>query len=120
MTFDPAWPHGHTTRDGRKVTIYCTDAPGDYPIHGRIEHRGDPVSWRFDGEYDGGSSPLDLINAPAPVERIDQTVFVNVWRANKTYHTTQRQAEDAIGDIGVIPDRTAVRCRLVEIVEAAP
>lgn len=34
--FDLDWPHGWQTRDGRDVVIYCTDAPGDWPIHGRI------------------------------------------------------------------------------------
>lgn len=30
--FDPKWPHGHVTRDGRKARIICTDAKGRYPI----------------------------------------------------------------------------------------
>ena len=26
----------YKTRDGREALIYCTDAPGDYPVHGRV------------------------------------------------------------------------------------
>ena len=35
----------YQTRDGRKVTLYCVDAPGDYPVHGRIERMQDAKSW---------------------------------------------------------------------------
>lgn len=119
MSFDLNWPQGYTTRDGRKVTIYCTDAPGKYPIHGRIDGFGAPLEWKADGSFlpGGLESSNDLINAPEPVKRIDQIVFVNVWQVTKTYHATEELAEEAIRGIGVEPVRAAVPCRLVEIEE---
>lgn len=68
--FDPAWKHGHVTRDGRKARIICRD----------FEHTYGPLAFaimRKDGQEDigvyslEGTHPLlgdhwDLLNAPAP------------------------------------------------------
>lgn len=63
------WPHGWMTRDEQNVETYCTDAPGDWPIHGHIDGRQTPDYWRGDGSYDrtpGCPHNDDLINRPAP------------------------------------------------------
>lgn len=64
-----------TTRDGRKVTLYCIDAPGEYPVHGRIEDWL-PDAWRFDGA-NGSDCPatFDLIQ---PKVKHTITGWVNV------------------------------------------
>ena len=62
-------------RDGRKVVIYCTDAPGKFPIHGRITNEYCPFAWNIDGLCSNGRYSMALI--PAPPEPI--TVYVNVY-----------------------------------------
>ncbi len=54
------------TRDGRSVVIYCTDAPGDFPVHGRIEGGALPNSWRLDGLIQTGNRTCgsDIIQTP--------------------------------------------------------
>ncbi len=70
------WTKPVQTRDGRKVVIYCTDAPGDFPVHGRIDGMEDPDTWRLDGAFIcGASSSLDLINAPEP----KRVAWVNLY-----------------------------------------
>lgn len=62
------WPYGWQTRDGRDVEIYCTDAPGIWPIHGRINGSGAPLAWNICGRFRlDCSSAVDLINRPAPI-----------------------------------------------------
>lgn len=61
------WPHGRQTRDERDVVIYCTDAPGPYPIHGRISDGFLARSWDIEGRSSAvGVDDDDLINRPAP------------------------------------------------------
>lgn len=70
------WTKPVQTRDGRKVVIYCTDAPGTERVHGRVEGSGWPLSWQADGAYKcGGASSLDLINAPEP----KRVAWVNLY-----------------------------------------
>lgn len=53
----------YQTRDGRAVTLYCTDAPGLLPVHGRIEGKKAAVSWDAQGRH----SFDDLLHLkPAP------------------------------------------------------
>lgn len=115
--FDVHSPRGVTTRDGRKVTIYCTDAPWSFPIHGRVIDEGIPYAWQKNGRLlsDKKGNGLDLINPPAPVERIDRKVWVNVYSDGIDYHPTKEIAKHFASNSG--PSRTAVPCRLVEIVE---
>lgn len=65
------WPHGWQTRDGRDVVVYCTDAPGPYPIHGRVEGLIASVSWNETGISFYGVGGIEgignLINRPAPI-----------------------------------------------------
>ena len=79
-TFDPTKPC--KTRDGCDVVIYCTDAPGHWPIHGRVDGLPAPCCWRVDGTYSpvGFSSVglnlsnYDLVNAKQRKE-----AWVNVY-----------------------------------------
>lgn len=62
------WPYGYQTRDERYVVIYCTDAPGNSPIHGRINGVSAAITWNIHGRFRVDRLPeLDLINRPAPV-----------------------------------------------------
>lgn len=69
------WPHGWQTRDGRDVVIYCTDAPGLCPIHGRVDGICRSLSWIKNGkvqylsedtDYFSDDPALDLVNRPVP------------------------------------------------------
>ena len=72
------WTKPVQTRDGCKVTIYCTDAPGWYPVHGRIEGEERPDAWKWDGSlYAYPGSPGDLINVPPKMVRVD--CWINVY-----------------------------------------
>ena len=43
----------YRTRDGLKVQLYCLDAVGEYPVHGRTFDGGDhhPRGWTAEGDY---------------------------------------------------------------------
>lgn len=81
--FDPNWPHGHVTRDGRKARIICTDRKGkDYSIIALAQRAsGDneeiTLSYTSEGKYhaDGTDSGADLFNAP----ELKQEFWVNVF-----------------------------------------
>lgn len=60
------WPYGWKTQDEPDVEIYCTDAPGPFPIHGRVKGISLPVCWQKDGRHSGEKSGLSLINRAAP------------------------------------------------------
>jgi hypothetical protein len=89
--FDPTKPC--RTRDGRKVVIYCTDAPGDNPIHGRIEGCTMLVLWTLLGSYDyddGEEHKYDLVNIPQKQELwlniYPTSVMPEIVAAHKTKH----------------------------------
>lgn len=86
-----------TTRDGRKVTLYCVDAPGDWPVHGRVEKHDDPLSWGWNGRYTlwAEQSSDDLIQQP---RRFKYERWVNVYsdRVGGLWYLTRAQA--AVGD----------------------
>lgn len=88
--FDPNWPHGHVTRDGRKARIVCTDAKGDNPIVALIdcgEHEY-TIMVKTDGSYLFGDHSR-LINAPPP----KREWWVNVYRDRiATVHDTEDAA----------------------------
>lgn len=77
-------------RDGVVPTIYCTDAPGQYPIHGRLPGYNQPVCWRSDGRYraDGEEGQYDLVNVPEPL-----VVWLNIFEDGLT--TTYKTKESA-------------------------
>lgn len=67
------------TGDGKEVRIYCTDGGGMRPIHGAVRC-GDVWeirTWYASGRRHSTASYDDLSN---PVERIQKTVWLNVYR----------------------------------------
>lgn len=95
MTFDPTKPC--TTRDGCAVVIYCTDAPGIFPIHGRIDGGACPSCWGSDGRrYPGEEREFDLINVPPP----KRVIYRNFYGLGSAY--TSRAEADAAAAPGRI------------------
>ncbi|MHB1310502.1 MAG: hypothetical protein ACYC3L_00700 [Gemmatimonadaceae bacterium] len=108
----------YRTRDGREALIYCTDAPGEYPIHGRVAGDPDPNSWTASGRYASdahGSSLRDLLPPVPP--RIREKRWCNVWPGGRAFEYETADAARKIVDRSCI--RIAVPCELVEIVEDA-
>lgn len=70
----------YQTRDGRKVVLYCVDAPSSQPVHGRIEHGG-ISSWSVYGSWSSGAceSNCDLIELPAPRSAFEVRGWVNIY-----------------------------------------
>lgn len=83
-----------TTRDGRKVTIYYTEAPDEYPIYGRIKGAPEPSYWRRNGTYltIGGESNRDLIQPP---RQFKYERWVNVYEDGPSlYHHLTKEIAD--------------------------
>lgn len=102
--FDPNWPHGHVTRDGRKARIICTD-PGShvYPIIALVGSC--PRSFTSGGRFSasGEHHHLDLLNAPAPKRKVRVRAWLNIYPSGAAYsHLTKIDANTAAGR-----DRTA-------------
>ena len=96
-TFDPAWPHGHVTRDGRRARIVCTDANTilPCPIVALVTAKTGKEHvefYRRDGRHPSPCPSLDLINAPAPKREL----WVNVYADGKTYVSGSRHTADAL------------------------
>ena len=101
----------YNTRGGEEAFIYCVDAPGACPIHGRI-------GATLYGWTEGGrilsvcSHPGDLI-AHEP-ERISRKVWVNFYETDLHYiHFSKSEAERSENEKCV---RLAIPCLLTEIV----
>ena len=72
------------TRDGRNVTIHCTDFDdSEYPIIARVEGTSVSTSFTKDGKYIkfNGDSKYDLFFAPEKHEG-----WVNVFKEDKFYN----------------------------------
>ena len=108
----------YKTQDGREMLIYCNDAPGDFPIHGRI---GQAVAARTAGgsvRTDGAGSPGDLM-PPAP-PRIREKVYMNTYRNGRgqtLWPTAEQAARFACRDGDAL---RIVPCMLIEIVDGEP
>lgn len=74
----------YTTRDGRTVRIYATDAGGNYPVHGAVWYAGlkewMPVSWMVDGRRFVNESGVDLVKP-----RIKRTIWVAMYEGYCTH-----------------------------------
>jgi hypothetical protein len=107
MKFEPN--KTYKTRSGEEAFIYCVDAPGALPIHGRIGMA--LYSWTVGGNIISICSHKDDLIAPEP-ERISRIVYVNDYKgAGIIVHKTEESARSAWGR----PARTAIPCRLEEI-----
>jgi hypothetical protein len=95
--FDPKWPHGHTTRDGKEARIYALDGSGSYPIHGAIKvgEKWEAWNWQINGSWleDGRAVAADLINAPEKAER-----WVNLYL--ETSNTSALHKSLGIAELG--------------------
>lgn len=107
MKFEPN--KTYKTRSGEEAFIYCVDAPGACPIHGRIGN--DMIRWTESGNMiSTHKHPYDLIS-PEPW-RISRIVYVNDYKEGIVSHNTEESARSAACGR---PARTAVPCRLEEI-----
>ena len=106
----------YKTRDGHEALIYRTDAPGDYPIHGRV---GKEVrSWTAAGGYYPGSGNRGSDLMPPAPERINLKVWANLGvHGEMIVWKTEISARHCAPPVA---DRTAVPCMLVAIVEGDP
>lgn len=107
----------YRTRDGREALIYCTDAPGDHPIHGRVHGFPYAHSWTAEGMcYSDFRFRDDLVPpVPAPPPRIRGKYWCNVTREGHVI--VWGSEESARQALFPEPIRVAVPCELVEIVE---
>jgi hypothetical protein len=107
----------YKTRGGEDALIYCVDAPGNFPVHGRVG--AFLLQWAKDGNYwakePRGHHSHDLI-APAP-KCISRTVWVNVYENGTVFCETASEAHDVIACHIGKKLRIAVPCRLEEIGE---
>lgn len=101
--FDPDWPHGHVTRDGRKARIICRDVnTSEFPILALVtkEHSDGSsaeyiTSYRADGgfhvEARCGESHEDLINAPAPKRKFQRWAWAQEFPGGEVFHYSSGQ-----------------------------
>jgi len=101
----------YKTRGGKDAFVYCVDAPGEYPIHGRVDNLF--RCWTANGKWINHVEDDNDLMPPAP-PRISQTVWVNVHKDGLIIYTSKSHANltDPVFTI-----RHAVPCRLEEIVE---
>lgn len=76
MAFDPDWPHGHVTADGRKARIICKDRKGNRHIVACIGENEDELQ-TYTAKGRCGYYHLDLSNVPAPKQKLE--FWVNVY-----------------------------------------
>lgn len=116
--FDPLWPHGHQTRDGREVVIHKVYEEGENPIHGAYlaPHGWHGTCWTTEGLHDTfEGSPLDLINKPAPPAP-KRVGWLNIHKAGLTVLCTSRsRADEVVAQARSAPERIA--CIRVEYSE---
>lgn len=63
------WAPAH---GGGRALIYCTDAPGNFPIHGRMDGEDEPTKWQGDGLCPDRGSDFDLLPPP----RVERVVYM--------------------------------------------
>ncbi len=95
--FDPDWPHGHVTRDGRKARIICRDKRSSVGLLlvVNVVNDGYEGTWSYnqDGTFHGGS-PADsynLRNAPAPKRKFE--FWVNVYPQDFFCYVSKKHAD---------------------------
>lgn len=100
-----------TTRDGLEVVLYCVDAPGPYPVHGRVEGVHLPSSWGLHGTVQPGGHPHN--NLIQPPRRFKYERWVNVYEDGWTPMSDTR----AGADLAATPKRIACVKIIIEGVE---
>lgn len=101
MAFDPNWPHGHVTRDGRKARVICTDSGislegAPFPVAAIVQGHAHSIPvFTADGRYHVlGESPTDLQNAPAPKRKVRVKGWVNVYPESQSFCIGGKEAAD--------------------------
>ncbi len=81
MAFDPDWPHGHVTEDGRKARIICKDVKHkNYSMLALVTEKDGyeiGVAYRKAGNAVGYGFNYDLYNAPAPKQKLE--LWINLY-----------------------------------------
>lgn len=86
-----------TTRDGRKVTLYCVDVPGGWPVHGRVGDGGNPTAWRENGFRETHrEGDFDLIQPPPPPKPFKLEFWANVYPGGITGMYDTKVVADAL------------------------
>jgi len=82
----------YRTAGGREVTLYCTNAPGAYPVHGRIGDRS-PLRWNRAGFIAVGTISDRLVEVEADsVEEIIRRTRESWTGHNFTSHANELAA----------------------------
>lgn len=87
----------YTTRDGRDVKIWTTEARSkDFPVLGEVKNprsgSWEPRSWDSEGQYwTGEVHGLDLVGFLKP--RIQRTVWVNIYHEGSISSNTLEEAD---------------------------
>jgi hypothetical protein len=106
-----------STRDGRKVTIYRSDCPGDYPIHGAIDGCAIPFAWSEDGSISSSIRPSshDLVNGePEKYFWVNiHDVCGDVWQSCVTWKTKE-EADRVASDTRVGRLKIKIEARMDE------
>jgi hypothetical protein len=100
----------YKTRGGEEAFIYCVDAPGSLPVHGRI---GSAIyCWTVGGNILPICSHKDDLIAPEP-ERISQTVWVSIYKNDPPSVDSTKENAERYATKNAL--RVAVPCLLTEI-----
>lgn len=116
--FDPT--KLYLTRDGHKVGIYCTDAPGPFPIQGRIlyKNRHRLREWTEKGMINPYvESHDDIINIPEPPPK------PRVWYISTGGAPVEKCYSSAISALEATVDRQRRflgRFECIETIELTP
>jgi hypothetical protein len=113
MKFEPG--KSYKTRGGEDALIYCVDAPGLTPIHGRVHGRfgADMHCWTESGMIASVTNhDFDLI-APEP-GRISRVGFINIHKDGSICFYRGGEASEEKWNFSDF-SRVAVPCRIEEI-----
>ena len=97
-SFNPFWPHGHVTRNGKNARIICKNRAGKQPLVVLVSSETDSTEHIFccneDGtiNFDKSNSGWDLFNAPKPKKGID--LWLNVYRERHFGYATRQIADN--------------------------
>jgi hypothetical protein len=105
VTFDPKWPHGHVTRDGKKATVLKTDLANNtrplVVVVMNTDNEEIAISYPPKGNYwlDGSTSGWDILNAPIPKKKMKVAVIVYQVPYMKTVTVTVAREDQNLFDL---------------------
>lgn len=111
--FDPNWPHGHITRDGRKARVICADRQDHVlPVIALVEREpgGEEavIYLTAEGRSSSWDDSINLLNAPAPA----RTYYVNVYAlpSGSIYTGEANFPTRALADVGGLTRTERIAC----------